>query len=40
MVPPTARVLPATAAGSLAEPVAATLALAALCCVAVIRSQP
>jgi hypothetical protein len=37
-VPPTDRVLPATATEALAGPAAATLALAALCCVAVIRS--
>ncbi|MGW6563946.1 hypothetical protein [Streptomyces sp. NPDC054975] len=39
-VPPTDRILPATATEALAGPAAATLALAALCCVAVIRSQP
>ncbi|MGA5064392.1 hypothetical protein ACPB9E_11525 [Streptomyces exfoliatus] len=39
-VPPTDRVLPASAAAALAGPAAASLALAALCCVAVIRSQP
>jgi hypothetical protein len=39
-VPPTDRILPATAAEALAGPAAASLALAALCCVAVIRSQP
>ncbi|MDI9887826.1 hypothetical protein QMZ92_26510 [Streptomyces sp. HNM0645] len=39
-VPPTDRILPATAAEALAGPAAATVALAALCCVAVIRSQP
>ncbi|MGW8768008.1 hypothetical protein ACWGN5_36645, partial [Streptomyces sp. NPDC055815] len=39
-VPPTDRVLPASAAAALAGPAAAGLALAALCCVAVIRSQP
>ncbi|MFE5589155.1 hypothetical protein [Streptomyces sp. NPDC056549] len=39
-VPPTDRVLPASAATALAGPAAAGLALAALCCVAVIRSQP
>ncbi|MFE4800316.1 hypothetical protein ACFRFL_36160 [Streptomyces sp. NPDC056708] len=39
-VPPTDRILPASAAAALAGPAAASLALAALCCVAVIRSQP
>ncbi|WP_051844897.1 hypothetical protein [Streptomyces globisporus] len=39
-VPPTDRVLPATAVEGFAGPAAASLALAALCCVAVIRSQP
>lgn len=39
-VPPTDSVLPATAAEGFAGPAAASLALAALCCVAVIRSQP
>ncbi|MFE7328172.1 hypothetical protein ACFU8W_24955 [Streptomyces sp. NPDC057565] len=37
---PTDRILPASAAEALAGPAAATVALAALCCVAVIRSQP
>ncbi|MFD8011708.1 hypothetical protein [Streptomyces sp. NPDC058955] len=39
-VPPTDRVLPSTVAESVAGPAAASLALAALFCVAVIRSQP
>lgn len=39
-VPPADRILPASAAAALAGPAAASLALAALCCVAVIRSQP
>ncbi|MEU8525403.1 hypothetical protein AB0C77_07335 [Streptomyces sp. NPDC048629] len=39
-VPPTDRILPATATEALAGVTAATLGLAALCCVAVIRSQP
>lgn len=39
-VPPTDRVLPSSAFEALAGPTAATLALAALCCVAVIRSEP
>ncbi|MCX4694805.1 hypothetical protein [Streptomyces sp. NBC_01408] len=39
-VPPTDRILPATAAEALAGPAAATLALMALCCVTVIRAQP
>ncbi|MER5207759.1 hypothetical protein [Streptomyces sp. NPDC002825] len=39
-VPPTDRVLPASAVQGLAGPAALSLGLAALCCVAVIRSKP